>query len=76
MSYLDTLIGNGSFAGLNSSLINVADLNNTKTIILNGTLPNGTDPASSSAIRSQQKVVEAGGFWVAAAMIAAMVWAL
>lgn len=76
LSYLDTLVGNGSFAGLNSSLINVANVNNTRTLILNGTLPNGTDSASSSAIRSHQKVVEAGGFWVAAAMVGAMLWAL
>ncbi|KAK3201883.1 hypothetical protein GRF29_164g964507 [Pseudopithomyces chartarum] len=40
--YLDDLIGNGSYDALNKTLVNVADVNGTTTLIINGTLPNGT----------------------------------
>ncbi|KAJ4292746.1 hypothetical protein N0V90_009409 [Kalmusia sp. IMI 367209] len=40
--YLKDLVGNGSYDALNRSVINVADVNGTTTLILNGTLPNGT----------------------------------
>lgn len=40
--YIDDLVGNGSYAALNKSLINVAEVNRRQTLILNGTLPNGT----------------------------------
>ncbi|KAH8596672.1 hypothetical protein B0O99DRAFT_651430 [Bisporella sp. PMI_857] len=42
LTFLADLIGDGSYAGLNKSVIDVADINGTSTIILNGTLPNGT----------------------------------
>jgi len=41
-SYLDELVGNGSYAALNKTLVTVSDVNGTKTLVLNGTLPNGT----------------------------------
>lgn len=40
--YLDDLVGNGSYDALNKSLVNVADVNGTTTLVINGTLPNGT----------------------------------
>ncbi|CAO2657932.1 Nn.00g071920.m01.CDS01 [Neocucurbitaria sp. VM-36] len=40
--YLDDLVGNGSYASLNKTLVTVSDVNGTKTLVLNGTLPNGT----------------------------------
>jgi len=46
--WLDDLVGDGSEAGLNSTVIQVADVNGTSTILLNGTLPNGTEEATSS----------------------------
>ncbi|EPE24568.1 hypothetical protein GLAREA_08420 [Glarea lozoyensis ATCC 20868] len=41
-TFLDSLIGDGTYANLNQSVVTVADINGTSTIILNGTLPNGT----------------------------------
>jgi hypothetical protein len=41
-TYINDLIGNGSYAGLNKTLITVSDINGTKTLVLNGTLENGT----------------------------------
>lgn len=41
-TFLDSLIGDGTYSKLNLTLVNVADVNGTSTILLNGTLPNGT----------------------------------
>jgi hypothetical protein len=41
-TFLDSLIGDGTYANLNQSVVTVADINGTSTIVLNGTLPNGT----------------------------------
>lgn len=40
--YINDLVGNGSYAALNKTLVTVSDVNGTKTLVLNGTLPNGT----------------------------------
>ena len=71
-TFLDSLIGNGSYSGLNLSLVNVADINGTSTIVLNGTLPNGTtasggtEDAFSAGART---VIEASGYWVMVALV-------
>jgi hypothetical protein len=41
-TYINDLVGNGSYAGLNKTLVTVSDVNGTKTLVLNGTLENGT----------------------------------
>ncbi|EKD18413.1 uncharacterized protein L3040_007561 [Drepanopeziza brunnea f. sp. 'multigermtubi'] len=65
-TFLDILIGDGDYFKLNQSLVTVADVNGTSTILINGTLPNGTTAAggtedASAAIRS---IAEASGYWV------------
>jgi len=40
--YLNDLVGNGSYAALNKSLVTVSQVNGTRTLVLNGSLPNGT----------------------------------
>lgn len=40
--YLNDLIGNGSYDALNKTLVTVSDVNGTRTLVLNGSLPNGT----------------------------------
>ena len=81
LSYLDTIIGNGSVASLNKTIVNIAPVNGTKTIVLDGTLPNGTDTdsgdnSSSSAMRIHPRLLEASGFWALGAIVAVTVWAL
>ncbi|KAI8933470.1 hypothetical protein NX059_009208 [Plenodomus lindquistii] len=55
--YLNDLVGNGSYAALNKSLVTVSDVNGTTTLVLNGTLPDGTtapggtDDVEGAAIR-------------------------
>ncbi|KAK7531153.1 hypothetical protein IWX49DRAFT_356216 [Phyllosticta citricarpa] len=47
-AYFDSIIGNGSYAGLNKSIVDVARVNGSDTLILNGVLPNGTTAAGGS----------------------------
>lgn len=41
-TYMNDIIGNGSYAAMNHSLATVADVNGASTILINGTLANGT----------------------------------
>ncbi|KAH4120212.1 hypothetical protein HBH70_106190 [Parastagonospora nodorum] len=63
-AYISDLVGNGSYAALNKSLITVSDVNNTRSLVLNGTLPNGTTAAGgeddSAAAHSMAKYT---GYW-------------
>ncbi|KAG4432352.1 hypothetical protein IFR05_012171 [Cadophora sp. M221] len=77
-TFLDSIIGDGDYFKLNQSLVTVADVNGTSTILLNGTLPNGTTAAGGTedAITSTgntnaavQTLIQASGYWV---MIAAV----
>lgn len=66
-SYIKDLIGNGSYAALNKTLINVAQVNGTKTLILNGTLPNGTTAPGGTDDSSAAIHLSAGkylGYWM------------
>jgi hypothetical protein len=75
---LDSLIGDGTYANLNFSLVNVVDINGTSTIVLNGTLPNGTTTSGgtedvngeSAAIHNAQS----SGYMALVAMVAFMVY--
>lgn len=85
-TYLDTLVGNGSAADMNSTLAHIGNVNGTKTLVLNGTLPNGTDDTSSDTDNAsdtgdtsgaaRQKLLEYSGFWVVGAIVGATVWLL
>ena len=75
-------MGNGSAADENSTLIHVGDVNGTKTLIINGTLPNGTngtDDSSTSSTTSgaaKQTLLEYSGFWLVGAIVGFTVWLL
>lgn len=78
--YLTDLIGNGSFASLNHSVITVANVNGTSTILINGTLPNGTTAAGgtdspNSAADGVRAMLQHMGWWPAIATIGAIVLA-
>ena len=79
-TYLGDLVGNGSAAAENSSLIHVGLVNGTKTIIINGTLPNGTDNSTSSSGQTngatRNSLLENSGYWVMGATVGAMIWIL
>jgi len=48
-TFLDPIIGNGNPSQFNQSLVRVANINGTDTIVLNGTLPNGTSDTSDTS---------------------------
>ncbi|KAH0444223.1 hypothetical protein CcaCcLH18_00448 [Colletotrichum camelliae] len=78
--YMSALLGNGSYQGLNQSVVTKGIYNNTDTILINGTLPNGTTASggsddvgtTSAAFRA---VSEALGFWPMVAVVLATVFA-
>ena len=64
-TFLDALIGDGSYAALNKTLIDVADINGTSTIILNGTLPNGTTTTGGTEnVNGGQRMLQASGWGI------------
>jgi hypothetical protein len=64
-AYISDLVGNGSYAALNKTLVTVSDVNNTRTLVLNGTLPDGTtapggtDDDSAAA----HSIAKYSGYW-------------
>ncbi|KKA26282.1 hypothetical protein TD95_000087 [Thielaviopsis punctulata] len=69
--YLNSLVGNGSYAGLNQSVVSVAEVNGTKTLLINGTLPVDEEDSMASFVLPQGLV----GYWpvVLASLAAAYV---
>ncbi|KAL9632679.1 MAG: hypothetical protein Q9164_005163 [Protoblastenia rupestris] len=90
-AFLDELVGNGSYAALDKNLVTVSMVNGTRTLVLDGTLDNGTDSESGAASTSGSQapqqtsttsaavgmsVVRNSGFWVAGGLVGGMVWLL
>lgn len=75
--YLDDLIGDGTYSKLNKTIVDVARVNGTMTILINGTLPDGTsvdEAGDNAATGSMRGLVEALGFWPAIAAVTAAVF--
>jgi len=76
--YINDLVGNGSYAALNKTLVTVSDVNGTKTLVLNGTLekgttaPGGSDDDDSAAINL--KVAKYAGYYAVGLMVFAGVF--
>ena len=83
-TYLDELLGNGSASAENSTLVRVGPVNGTKTVVLNGTLPNGTDTSAAAATTTStstsgavgRQVVDGSRVWVLGGVVGAAVWML
>lgn len=82
-TFLDGILGDGNLANLNKSLVNVGNVNGTKTIVLNGTLPNDTvadastsTGSASTSAANRQLLLETSGFWLLGAIVGATVWFL
>lgn len=65
-AYLDDLIGNGSYAALNKSLVTVSrNESGVKQLVINGTLPNGTTaPGGVDDAAAGLSVGKYAGYWV------------
>lgn len=78
-STLDSVVGDASLATKDNPLYRIGNVNGTKTLILNGTLPNGTDDSESSSPTpssgaARQQVMEIAGFWLVGAVVGATLW--
>jgi hypothetical protein len=77
---LKELVGDGTYSSLNQSLITVADVNGTNTILINGTLPNGTTAGGgtedANAGAGLRGLLYSAGWWPVAATVCAMVFVL
>jgi hypothetical protein len=76
--FMTDLIGNGSYNALNHTLVTVADVNGTSTILINGTLPNGTVEAmeeGSGAAGGLQTLLQNVGWWPVVATVGAIIFA-
>jgi len=63
--YINDLVGNGSYPALNKTLVTVADVNGTRTLVLNGTLPEGTTaPGGDESAAMPLHVGKYAGYWV------------
>lgn len=75
--YISSILGNGSYDQLNKTLVTVANVNGTDTILLNGTLPNGTTASggtdSPSGAVSIKHLAEMAGWWPMLATTLALV---
>jgi len=71
-SYIDSLLGDGTASSQSQSLVRIGNVNGSKTVVINGTLPNGTDDSTSTTTNGalSQKVLETSGFWLVAAIVA------
>lgn len=67
-TYIEQLIG---AASLNSSGVRITNVNGTKTLVINGTLPNGTTAqGTTSAAGVGRSAGETLGVWVIAGVVA------
>jgi hypothetical protein len=74
-SQLDQLVGNGSYDALNQSVITVADINGTSTILINGTLPNGTTAAGGTdSPNIAASTIKLSGYWLMVALVGCTVF--
>lgn len=75
-TYLNSIINNGSASDENSTLVHTGIVNGTKTLIINGTLPNGTSNATASSGAVSRQLAETSGVWMMGALVGAAVWLL
>jgi hypothetical protein len=75
-AYIDSIIGNGNYGSLNRSLVSIGDVNGTETILINGTLPNGTTASggtkSPNAAAGRMYMTKGAGWWPALAIAVVM----
>jgi len=76
--YMTLLIGNGDYDSLNHTLVTIAEVNGTVTILINGTLPNGTTASGGeedAGVGTQTLLIHAG-WWPVLAAVCAMVFSV
>ncbi len=84
--FLNSLLPNGTASPqLNETLVRISDVNGTRTLVINATLPNGTTApggedeegeitAGSTTSKAARTVLESAGWWVLVAIVSGTVW--
>ncbi|KAF2189260.1 hypothetical protein K469DRAFT_683688 [Zopfia rhizophila CBS 207.26] len=67
--YFKDLVGNGSYSALNKTLVTVSDVNGTRTLVINGTLPNGTTAPGGTDSAAPGPALQYSGYWVMGAIV-------
>lgn len=87
---VNELIGNGSINAMNSSVVALGNVNGTETILINGTLPNGTtaaggtespdgdddDDSGTNGSEGLKVLLQHAGYWPVLATVCATVFLL
>ena len=83
--YMNEVIGSGAYSTFSpsntTSLVSLGEVNGTQTVLINGTLANGTtasggDESASAAGDSMRALLQNAGWWPVAATMLAMAYAL
>lgn len=77
-TYFDQFLGPGNTTN-NATLVTIQNVNSTDTVVLNGTLPNGTDDSddgTDDTSGARMLHVQAGGYTVMSAAMVASLWLL
>jgi hypothetical protein len=62
--YISDLVGDGDYNKLNKSLVTVSTVNGTRTLVLNGSLPNGTTaPGGVDDAAASLAIGKYSGYW-------------
>ena len=72
-TFIQSLVGNG--VDLNTTLVRTSVVNGTKTLVINGTLANGTASGSTSGAVGRS-VQQSLGLLVVGAVVGMIVWGL
>jgi hypothetical protein len=69
------LTSNGTVQGLNTDVAKVTNINGTETLVINGTLSNGTD-GTSAAFTFKQNPLAPLGYWFTFAVVLVSIFGL
>jgi hypothetical protein len=59
---------------MNKTLLHVADVNGTRKLVINGTLPNGTTaPGGAEGAAARQQIATYSGYWVMIMIVVSIV---
>lgn len=73
-SYLDGIVGDGNVGNFDKSVVALSNVNNTQTLVLNGTLPNGTTADGGTDNPSADPTTDSTGAALSALVITASGW--
>jgi len=74
-TYVDSLTSDGTVQGLDTNVAKLTNINGTETLVINGTLSNGTD-GTSAAFTFKQNPLAPLGYWFTFAVVLVSIFGL